>query len=161
MKRVSKLLLALIGCLFIGGLSASAQTKYKCLVQMTPYDGEKAYVVISLIAPDGKYDKTLRVMGPDKRWYSSLVEWHKAQKAQPEKLDAVTGASIAGGDRSVLVLTLDDSKLDKGYKIRFESSVEDQKYYADDVEIPYTTAKLTERTTGKGYIKLVKLTKSK
>ncbi len=142
--------------LLVGMLSVSAQSKYKCLVQMNNYDGEKAYLVVSLIAPDGKYAKTLRVMGPNKRWYNSLKEWSKAQKANPEKLDAVTGASIGGGERSVVTLTLDDKLKDKGYKIRFETSVEDQDYHATDVEIPYSEAKLTEKVAGKGYIKMVK-----
>ncbi len=140
-------------------IPVTAQTKYKCLLQMTGYTGENAYVVVSLVAPNGKYDKTLRVMGPDKRWYNSLKEWYKSQQAKPEKLDAVTGASIKGGDRSVTTFILDDSKINKGYKIRFESSVENQKYFADDVEIPYTSAKLTEKADGKGYIKVVKLSK--
>lgn len=146
--------------MLLGGtsLTAHAQSKYRCLVQMKPYEGEKAYVVVSLVDAKGQYEQTLRVLGPDKRWYNSLVEWHRAQQKRPERLDAVTGASIAGGDRSVFVLTLDDSKLDKGYKIRFESSVEDQKYHVSDVEIPYTRQGLERRTDGKGYIKVVKLT---
>jgi hypothetical protein len=37
--------------------------------------------------------------------------------------------------------------------------VEDQKYFADDVIIPLTTEKLTEKADGKGYIKMVKLNK--
>lgn len=160
MKMIRKTILATL-CLLMGGAALSAQTRYKCLVQMKPYDGEKAYVVVSLVDPKGNYDQTLRVMGPNKRWWNSLSEWHKAQQAKAEKLDAVTGASIAGGDRSVLTLTLPDDKLDKGYKIRFESSVEDQEYYKDDVEVPYTKDKLTERTQGKGYIKLVKFTPTK
>lgn len=140
-------------------VSVTAQTKYKCLLQMTGYTGENAYVVVSLVAPNGKYDKTLRVMGPDKRWYNSLKEWYKSQQAKPEKLDAVTGASIKGGDRNITTFILDDSKINKGYKIRFESSVENQKYFSDDVEIPYTSDKLTEKVDGKGYIKVVKLSK--
>lgn len=145
--------------IFALSISTMAQTKYRCQIQMNSYQGEPAYLVISLIAPDGKYDKTLRVMGANKRWYPSLKEWHKAQKNKPEKLDAITGASIKGGDRSVTVIELDDSKIDKGYKIRFETSVEDQEYFVDDVEIPYTKSNLTSRVNGKGYIKSVRITK--
>ena len=32
---------------------------FKCMVQMINYSGEGAYVVISLINPEGKYEKTL------------------------------------------------------------------------------------------------------
>lgn len=150
--------LSLLLTIFMGASSLMAQTKYRCLVQMKPYQGEKAYVVVSLVDAKGQYERTLRVLGPDKRWYDSLTEWYKAQRSKPEKLDGVTGASIAGGDRSVFTITLDDSKLDKGYTLRFESSVEDQKYHVRDVEIPYTSGKVAERAEGKGYIRLVKLT---
>lgn len=141
--------------------SALAQSKYRCLIQMNAYEGPKAYVVVSLVDSKGRYEQTLRVLGPDKRWHDSLTDWHKAQQAKAERLDGVTGASIAGGDRAVFGITLDDSKLDKGYTIRFESSVEDRKYYSRDAEIPVTKAKLTERIAGSGYIKLVKLTPTK
>lgn len=157
---MNKMKLILMG-LTLGLMTATAleaQTRYRCLVQMNAYQGEKAYVVVSLINPKGEYAKTLRVMGPDKRWYDSLASWHKAQKAKPEQLDAVTGASIAGGDRSVFTLQLDDSLLDKGYTIRFESSVEDKRYYERDAIVEVTQAKLQERTAGSGYIRAVKLT---
>ncbi|MBU7578578.1 MAG: DUF2271 domain-containing protein, partial [Flavihumibacter sp.] len=49
--------------------------------------------------------------------------------------------------------------LNKGYKLRFESSVEDQQYHMADVEIPMTTEALTQKTEGKGYIRFVKLSK--
>ncbi len=157
--RMTLLVLVILG---LGASSAWAQkASYRCLVQMNAYEGQKAYVVVSLINPKGEYEQTLRVMGPDKRWYDSLAQWHQAQKARPEKLDAVTGASIAGGGRSVFSFSIDESKMDKGYTLRFESSVEDQKYHAKDVEIPLSSSKLTERTAGRGYIKLVKISPAK
>lgn len=159
MKQLKNIITATFFLFTLANLSVAAQTKYRCQIQMDTYKGEPAYVVVSLISPDGKYDKTLRVLGPNKRWYNSLKEWYKAQKSKPEKLDAITSASIKGGDRTVTILEIDDKKINKGYKIRFESSVEDQNYYADDVEIPYTTDKLTSRTNGKGYIKTVRITK--
>jgi hypothetical protein len=77
-----------------------------------------------------------------------------------EKLDAISGASIKGGDRRIISFTIDDKIMNKGYKLRFESSVEDQKYVVDDVEIPLTTAQLTTKADGKTYIKLVKINKA-
>ncbi|MNV71024.1 hypothetical protein D3C71_1640170 [compost metagenome] len=56
-------------------------------------------------------------------------------------------------------IEIDDTKLNKGYKLRFESAVEEQKYHITDVEIPLTTEALAERASGKGYIKFVKLSK--
>ena len=137
-----------------------AQTgKYKCMIQMNAYQGEGAYVVISLLNPKGAYEKTLAVLGPDKQWYNTLKEWYKFQTKTKEKLSAVTGASVGGGDRAMRTLEIDESKFNKGYKLRFESAVEEQKYHTTDVEIPLTKEAITEKANGKGYIKLVKLNK--
>ncbi len=141
-------------------LSSFAQAaKYKCMIQMNAYEGEKAYVVISLINPSGAYEKTLAVLGSDKQWYNTIKEWYKFQSKTKEKLNAVTGASIGGGDRAMRTLDIDETKFNKGYKLRFESAVEEQKYHTADVEIPLTKEAITEKANGKGYIKLVKLNK--
>jgi len=146
--------------LFIGTLSASAQTaRYKCMIQMNSYKGEPAYVVISLINPQGGYEKTLSVLGPDKKWHNTLKEWHKFETKAKTQLNAITGASVNGGDRAMRTLEIDESKLNKGYKLRFESAVEEQKYYVKDVEIDVTPEALAERAEGTGYIRFVKLSK--
>ncbi len=141
-------------------LTATAQTsKYKCMIQMIGYKGEAAYVVISLINPQGGYEKTLSVLGPDKKWYNTLKEWDKFETKAKSKLSAVTGASVNGGDRAMRTIEIDDSKLNKGYKLRFESAVEEQKYHIKDVEIAVTPEALAERAEGSGYIRFVKLSK--
>ncbi len=141
----------------LSSFQASAQTtKYKCLLQMSNYVGEGAYVAVSLINAKGEYEKTLYVMGDDKKWYTSLKEWNKFSSKKAD-VSAKTGASVTGGDRSVTVFEIETSKIDKGYKIRFESAVEDQKYHVADAEIPLTTAGVTEKVEGKGYIRYVKL----
>lgn len=160
MKHSFKFLLFVISISFLHTSNSFAQTsKYKCLVQMNSYTGEAAYVIISLINPQGAYDKTLYVLGSDKQWYNTLKEWHKYQTKTKAKLSAITGASIAGGDRAVHVIEIDDAKINKGYKLRFESAVEEQKYHVADVEIPLTPEGIAERATGKGYIRFIKLSK--
>jgi hypothetical protein len=136
---------------------AQAQTsKYRCMIQMTNYMGEGAYLVISLIDPKGQYEKTLYVLGPDKKWYNSLKEWNAFYKKKPTNLSAITGASVTGGDRSVNVVEIETSKIDAGYKLRFESAVEDQKYHVKDLEIPLTTQALSDKSEGTGYIRYVR-----
>lgn len=139
--------------------SAATAGTYRCMIQMNAYEGENAYVVASLMNPQGKYERTLAVLGPDRKWWDTLTEWYKAQLAKPEKLDALSGASIKGGDRRIISFSIDDKLLNKGYRIRFESSVEHQHYLADDVEIPLHTDKITQKADGKGYIKMVKINK--
>lgn len=146
--------------LLFQALGAFAQSsKYKTMIQMNTYDGKKAYVVVSLINPKGEYEKTLALLGPDKQWYNTLEEWHKFQNKTKEKVSAVTSASIGGGERGMRTIDIDDSKIDKGYKIRFESAVEEQKYIVKEVEIPFTTTDFSTKTDGKEYIRFVKINK--
>ncbi len=133
-----------------------ATTKYKCMIQMTNYMGEGAYVVISLMDPKGAYEKTLYVMGPDKKWYNTLKEWHKFRTKKPVNISAITGASVTGGDRGVNTIEIENSKINSGYKLRFESAVEDKAYHAKDVEIPLTTESLSAKSDGSGYIRYVR-----
>lgn len=140
--------------------NATAQTsKYKCMLQMSNYVGEGAYIIVSLINPKGDYEKTLYVMGEDKKWYNTLKEWNKFKAKKQENISAKTGASVTGGDRSMTTLEIEDSKINSGYKLRFESAVEDQKYYVDDVEIKLTTEGIPAKSEGKGYIRYVRLNK--
>jgi len=157
MKSFLKLTLLLLILAFSKPLSVSAQTtKYKCMVQMTNYMGEGAYIALSLIDPKGAYEKTLYVMGSDKKWYPDLKEWNKFYKAKPTNISAISGASVTGGDRSVAVLEIESAKINKGYKMRFETAVEDQKYNLKDIEVPLTTEGLSAKTEGTGYIRYVR-----
>lgn len=158
MNKSIKLFLLFL-CFFGISHSFGQASKYKCLVQMNSYEGEGAYVVISLIKPNGSYEKTLAVLGTDKQWYNTLTQWYKFQGGAKEKLNAITGASVGGGDRAMRTISIEDAKLNKGYKIRFESAVEEQKYHIQDVEIPLTSEGVTAKANGKGYIRFVKLSK--
>ena len=134
----------------------AGSTKYKCMIQMTSYQGEGAYLVVSIINPKNGYDKTLCVLGSDKKWYNSLKEWHKSFSKKPSNISAITGASVTGGDRSVNVLEIENAKINAGYKLRFESAVEDKEYFAKDLEIPLTTEALGAKSEGTGYIRYVR-----
>ena len=134
-----------------------AQTsKYKCMIQMTNYLGEGAYLVVSLINKENAYDKTLYVLGADRKWYKTLTEWDKANKKKPANISAVTGASVSGGDRSVVTLEIDNAKINAGYKLRFETAVEDKAYHVKDLEMPLTTEQLAAKNEGTGYIRYVR-----
>lgn len=149
--------LLLIGLIVARPTESAAQTnKYKCMIQMTSYMGEGAYVVISLVNSKGAYEKTLYVLGPDKKWFNTLKEWHKFQSRKKANISAITGASVAGGDRSVNVIEIEKSKINAGYKLRFESAVEDKKYHVKDLEIPLTTESLAAKSDGTGYIRYVR-----
>ena len=142
-------------------LHTNAQDKYKCMVQMTNYNGEAAYMVVSLIDPQGNYQKTLYVFGDNGKYYDSLKKWFVFYQDKKEKIDAVTGASITQGNRKTITLNLDKNLLDQGYKIRFESAVEDQNYYTTDAEVPFSSESLKGKTEGSGYVRYIRLTEAK
>jgi len=156
MKQIFKVCLVLTALYLYIGSAAAQSTKYKCLVQMTNYVGEGAYIVVSLVDSKGVYEKTLYVMGSDKKWYPNLKAWHKFYSKKPTNISAITGASVTGGDRSVTVMEIDNAKLNAGYKLRFETSVEDKPYYEKDLEVDLTTAGMAAKTDGTGYIRYVR-----
>lgn len=160
MKYLSALALSALFAFSASAQKSGASTKVKCMVQMTNYPGEGAYVVASLIDPKGNYEKTLFMLGQDKKWYPDLKEWSKALGKKNPPTTATTGASVAGGDRSVQVIEVENDQLDKGYTIRFESAVENQQYHIKDAEVPLTKENLSGKTDGTGYIRYVRLAQS-
>ena len=157
LKFLKLAVITIIASLGVASAAQAQTTKYKCMIQMMNYTGENAYVVVSLMKPDGSYDKTLYVSGKDDEWYHDIIKWWGHQKKANDKLDGITGASIAGGQRSIALIKVPASKIDKGYKLRFESAVEGQTYHAKDIEIDMTTANVNQKIDGKGYIRYVRL----
>lgn len=132
-------------------------TNVKCMIQMINYSGEGAYVIISLINPDGEYEETLYVQGNDDEWYSEITEWWQFYGKRRANIDAIVGETIAGGERTVSIIKIPSKKIDKGYSIRFETSVEDQNYFENDVTIDLTTTHLQSKVEGTGYIRYVRM----
>ncbi len=158
MKNILKLVpvLFIIGFL-IAGFTTAEKKPVKCMIQMTNYTGEGAYIVVSLMDPKGEYVETLQVLGKDSEWYSDITEWWKFYGKRRPNIDAISGETISGGERSVSVLQIPVDKIDKGYSLRFETSVEDQKYYKDDLQFPLTTENLKSKQEGKGFIRYVRM----
>ncbi|WP_339657913.1 DUF2271 domain-containing protein [Flavobacterium frigidarium] len=159
MKTILKLAFLPIAIALLSVSTHAQSSKYKCMLQMSNYMGEGAYVVVSLVTDKGDYVKTLYVMGDDNKWYNSLKEWNKFYTKRPANISAITGASVTGGDRGVNVIEIENSKINSGFKLRFETAVEDQKYHVNDVEVPLTTAGIAAKSEGKGYIRYVRLIK--
>ena len=153
-KKIIALLVVIIG---IMAFTIIESTKYKCMIQMTNYEGEGAYVVISLLNPEGKYEKTLFVKGDDEDWYHDIYEWWQFYGKTRSDIDAITGATISGGNRAINVIEIPNNKINSGYKIRFETAVEDQEYYADDVEFELTSESVNSKVEGKGFIRYIRM----
>lgn len=131
---------------------------YKCMIQLTNYEGEGAYIVVSIVDGEGNYKETLHVQGEDSEWYRDIEAWWKnVYGIRRPDLDAVVGATISGGQRKMIVLQIPYDKVDAGFKIRFESAVEDQEYYMDDVEFELTSENLKSKMEGNGFIRYVRM----
>lgn len=157
MKQVVKITVFASLLFVLASFAGSGTKKVKCMIQMANYEGEGAYVVISLINPTGKYEKTLYVQGDDKEWYYELTSWWKFYGKNKTKLDGITGSTVSGGQRSIQVIQLDPSKINKGYKLRFESAVEAKNYYQKDIEISLTSDNLAKKFNGKGFIRYIRM----
>ncbi|AEH00724.1 DUF2271 domain-containing protein [Lacinutrix sp. 5H-3-7-4] len=149
--------LAILSLALFSFSTIAPSTKYKCMVQMTNYTGEGAYIAISLINPEGEYEKTLYVQGDDEEWYHDITQWWKFQGKVRTDIDALTGATISGGERAISVIEIEDSKIDSGYSIRFETAVEDQEYYTKDVEFLLTSESVKSKKEGTGFIRYIRL----
>ncbi|PKH52552.1 DUF2271 domain-containing protein [Tenacibaculum sp. Bg11-29] len=154
MKKIVAILLV---ALSIMAFTTTNEAKYKCMIQMKNYTGEGAYITVSLLNQKGEYEKTLYVQGDDEEWYSDITEWWQFQGKTRTNIDAITGATISGGNRAITVIQIPTDKLNKGYKIRFESAVEDQEYYKDDIEFELTSENVKSKIEGKGFIRYIRM----
>ncbi|WP_108247280.1 DUF2271 domain-containing protein [Muricauda brasiliensis] len=136
---------------------APTTVSYKCMIQMANYTGEKAYVVVSLMNAEGDYVKTLYMQGDDPEWFPDLKDWWGFSHGTNENIDAITGATVGNGERNIISLSVDASQVDSGYKIRFESAVENQEYYTVDAEIDLNSATIRNKVDGKGYIRYIRM----
>ncbi|MEM9528228.1 MAG: DUF2271 domain-containing protein, partial [Bacteroidota bacterium] len=87
--------------------TVQATNKYKCMVQLVNYTGEGAYIIVSVLDENDNYLKTLRVIGDDEEWYPDLEEWYAFHQRTGEDIDGITGATIAGGERTIFAFEVD------------------------------------------------------
>ena len=157
---MNKIFVFLFFVLIIFGLKSSSipvqEVQYKCMVQIKNYKGEGAYVIVSLINPKGDYEKTLYVIGDDPEWYYELSSWWKFYGKKRTKIDGISGATLAGGERAMCILNLDKDKINRGYRLRFETAVENQNYHEKDIEIRLNKSNLAKKFDGNGYVMYVR-----
>ena len=166
MKRLSYRFAAIgaLGLIFLitsSFVKTPPSVSFKCMIQMINYTGEKAYVVVSLIDPEGKYVKTLYVQGDDDEWFPDLKSWWKFSNGSNENIDGITGATIGNGERNIISLAFEPSEIDSGHSVRFESAVENQDYYTVDAEIILNSTTLKNKVDGKGYIRYIRMVPNK
>lgn len=147
---------------FLNFTTFSTET-YKCMIQMTNYNGEGAYVAVSVLDSKNNYVETLKLFGDDDEWYKGLEAWYPYYKKNKRivNVDAISGETLSGGERATFQLKIPQKYLDKNYQLRFETAVEEQSYKKNDVLIvPLNAKNLNGKYNGSGYIRYVRLAKS-
>ena len=125
------------------------------LVQLNEYNGPEAYFHLYLVNPKGKFDRTLWVSGPEKIWWPDSKRWFGYHNRARENVDAITGASTAGGARAVMHVDIEQSLVDAGYKLRVETSVENADNVQADVEVDLTSDNQRKKIPGTGYVRYI------
>lgn len=162
MKRILFLAILTASLFSFTKKNESETVKVKCMVQLINYTGEGAYIAVSVLDENERYLKTLRMLGDDQEWFPDLEQWFSFFKSENEpSVDAITSATIAGGERSIFALEIDQSLLDSGNQLRFETAVEDQKYHETDLQIPLTSENIKTNFEGEGYIRYVRMISNK
>ena len=158
MKGILNLLsIITIGFLCVSSSNFEKEINFKCMIQMKNYSGKKAYVIISLVDKDGNYEQTLNVQGDDPEWYHEISSWWKFYGKKRNNIDAISGETIGGGERSINFITINESKLKLGYKLRFETAVEDKNYFEKDIEIDLNEINSQTKYNGNGFIRYVRI----
>lgn len=153
------LLAALLATTFLiapGSMHNVQAAEAKIMVQMNNYEGEEAYFSLYLIDPDGRYDQTLWVSGDEEKYHPDLPRWWKYLARKPQEIDAITGASTAAGDRSIITIEIADELIDAGYRLRVETAVENLSNYSEDVEVDLSAAAAGEKIPGTGYVRFIR-----
>lgn len=135
---------------------ASLADEATIVVQIDDYQGEEAYFSLYLVNPEGRYEKTLWISGDEKVWWPSTTRWYSYLSRNPQDVDAITGASTAASGRAVIRIDIDPELIDAGYRMRVESSVENQSYHQDDVEVELTRDNVRVKTPGTGYVRYIR-----
>ena len=161
-----RLIILFLSLLFLSGLGKyySEDVLLKCKIEMIEYRGEGAYIAVSLMDEKGKYLKTLYVLGEDKTWFFDMrLFWANLKSngligddAYYAHVDGITGPTIGGGKNLVVPLLLNKSEIGKGYKILFETAVEDKGYFKSDLNFELTEKSLNDNFEGTGFIKSVR-----
>jgi len=156
MKSLTRISSFLLTFLTLSSFNISDTKNYKCLMQMSNYNGEGAYVVVSIINPDGKYEKTIYIQGDDDKWYYEITSWWSYYGKNKYNVDGISGSTVSAGERSFNVFKIDESKIGSGYKLRFETAVEDENYFEKGIEFELNEANLLKKHSGNGFIRYVR-----
>lgn len=142
-------------CAFVSAQAQtdSADASLRCMIQMTNYDGEGAYIIVSLLDSSDQYLETLHIIGEDRDWYYEIENWWSYFGRKKRNIDGITGPTLAGGERSIIAFDVPQYAFRNQHKLRFETAVEDQPYYPSEIDVAVSDSLPAGKIEGVGYIR--------
>lgn len=134
--------------------ASNVETKVRCLVQMKNYEGNGAYIIVSLLDENKSYVETLQILGDDTEWYNEIESWWAFFGKEKREVDGITGATLSAGQRRVLNFSVSD--VPDNYYLRFETAVEENLYYESEADIAISELATKREYEGIGYIRYLK-----
>ena len=151
MRIAKRLFISFILLLLI---ASNIETRVRCLIQMKNYEGNGAYIIVSLLDAKKEYVKTLQIIGEDPEWYNEIDSWWSFFGKAKRNVDGITGATLSAGQRRVITFTIND--MPENYYIRFETAVEENLYYESEVDVAINEVAKKQEYEGTGYIRYLK-----
>ncbi len=114
------LLGTVLSMLFFTTPALSASVKIKINSKNTGLQLQPFYVIY-LANEKGRFVKTLRQFGKNAVFQPTLQTWYRNAQRANEDIDALSGPSLVNGQTYTETFDIDDTYIDKGYKIILES----------------------------------------
>ena len=76
-------------------------------------------------------------------------------------IDGISGPTISNGERRVFQIKVPQNLFNNGYRLRFETAVEDKAYHMNDINIALNTESLKQTHMGQGFIKKIQFIATK
>ncbi|WP_127901360.1 DUF2271 domain-containing protein [Solirhodobacter olei] len=111
-----------------------------------------AYVVLYLLGPGNKYEKTIWMAGRHHWIYHELSAWDRANHGNWRGVDGVTGASVGSGQTLTVHTHISDALINAGYSIAVDSKAYGRPA-REDVRIPLTTKNSGRLVHTHGYVR--------
>lgn len=98
------------------------------------FSGPRAYAVVYLTTPDGRYDRTLRLYGMG-QYQADLRDWFRGARRAGINLRGVTGASAGSGADLKVSVDIADNLIAAGYQVRVDTALEGYGAFSRDAVI--------------------------
>ncbi len=116
------------------------------------------YYVIYLADNKGKFVRTLQLFGYNLSYAKTLRGWYRNATRAGEDIDALSGASLRGGEEFVGDFDIDNTHISQGYKLILETSSENLGNKRQEIVITLDANKKVQQIMGTSHTDSVTVT---